>query len=107
VEHEYALRLRKLCESGVADQRAVDQMRVNPAGWTLAHYEQLAHLLSTVAVDSVDSSANVGDVKQYIESVSVSSQSVRIRTLFVGGIESIHTHFAMVPTSPGKSGLFS
>jgi len=76
LEHEYALRLMKLCEAAPADQRAVDQMRQNPAGWSVAHYEQLAQLLSTVAADCVDSSANVGDVKQYIDSISVSSQSV-------------------------------
>jgi len=51
-------------------------MRQNPAGWSLAHYEQLAQLLCTVDTNSVDSSANGSDVKQYIESISVSSQSV-------------------------------
>ena len=64
-----------------ADPHAVDQMRQNPASWSLAHYEQLAQLLSTVDTNSVDSSTNGGDVKQYIESVSVSSQSVCIWTL--------------------------
>ena len=78
VEHEYALRLRKLCEPALADQRAVDQMRLSPPGWSLGHYEQLAQLLTTVAADCVESSANVSDVKQYIDSVSVSSQSVCI-----------------------------
>ena len=76
MEHEYALRLRKTCQTAPADQRAVDQLRENPPGWSLAHYEQLAQLLSRVITDSGDSSANVGDVKQYIDSVSVSSQSV-------------------------------
>jgi len=78
VEHEYALRLRKTCQPAPADQRAVDQLRHNPPGWSLSHYEQLAQLLSRVITESGDSSANVGDVKQYIDSLSVSSQSVCI-----------------------------
>jgi len=78
VEHEYALRLVKLCQPAPADQRAVNQMHQNPTGWSLTHYEQLAQLLSVVAVESGDRSANVGDVKQFIESLSVSSQLVCI-----------------------------
>ena len=83
VEHEYGLRLAKLCQPAPADQRAVDQMRQNPTGWSLAHYEQLAQLLSVVAAESGESLSNVGDVKQYIESLSVSSQSVCVRLLFL------------------------
>jgi len=78
VEHEYALRLMKLCQPAPADQRAVDHMHLNPTGWSLTHYEQLAQLLSVVAAESGESSTNVGDVKQYIESLSVSSESVCI-----------------------------
>ena len=78
MEHEYALRLMKLCQPAPADQRAVDQMHQNPNGWSLVHYEQLAQLLSVVAAESGESSTNVGDVKQYIESLSVSSESVCI-----------------------------
>lgn len=78
MEHEYALRLTKQCVAAPADQHAVDQLHQNPAGWSLAHYEQLAQLLCTVDAKSVDSSANDSDVKQYIESISVSSQSVRM-----------------------------
>jgi len=80
LEHEYALRLTKLCQTAPADQHAVDQLCKNPTGWSLAHYEQLAQLLSIVAADSGETSSSVGDVTQYIESVSVSSQSVCIRT---------------------------
>jgi len=78
LEHEYALRLMKLCQPAPADQRAVNQMCQNPPGWSLAHYEQLSQLLSVVATDSGESLDNVGDVKQYIDSLSVSSQSVCI-----------------------------
>ena len=78
LEHEYALRLTKLCQPAPADQRAIDQMHKNLAGWSLAHYEQLAQLLGIVAAESGESSGGVGNVKQYIESVSVSSQSARI-----------------------------
>jgi len=83
VEHEYALRLMKLCQPAPADQRAVDHMHLNPTGWSLTHYEQLAQLLSVVAAESGESSTNVGDVKQYIESLSVSSESVCIWTLLL------------------------
>jgi len=83
VEHEYALQLRKTCQTSPADQRAVDQLRQNPPGWSLAHYKQLAQLLSKVTTESGDSSANLGDVKQYIESLSVSSQSVCINLVAV------------------------
>lgn len=78
VEHEYALRLMKLCQPAPADQRAVDQMHQNPTGWSLAHYKQLAQLLSVMTVESGGSLANVGDVMQYIESLTVSSESVCI-----------------------------
>jgi len=76
VEHEHALRLRKTCQTAPSDQRAVDQLRHNPPGWSQAHYEQLAQLLSKLTTESGDSIANLGDVKQYIDSLSVSSQSV-------------------------------
>jgi len=76
LEHEYALRLTKVCRSAPADQRAMEQMRRNPSGWSLAHYEQLAQLLSIVNTESGETLSDVGSVKQYIESLSVSSQSV-------------------------------
>ena len=81
MEHEFALRRHRTCQTAACDQRAIDQLRQNPPGWSLAHHEQLAQLLSRVSTESGDGSANLGDVKQYIESLSVSSQSVRINQL--------------------------
>jgi hypothetical protein len=74
VEHEYALRLAKVCCPAAADDAAVDKCSKLPVNWTFAHYEQVARLLSKHGLDnSVCGGIDLGSVKEYVESLEVSS----------------------------------
>ena len=41
MEHEYALRLAKICRPSVADDAAVDKLSLLPTNWSFSHYEQM------------------------------------------------------------------
>jgi hypothetical protein len=74
VEHEYALRLAKVCCPAAADDVAIDKWSQLPVNWTFAHYEQMARLLSKHGIDnSACGGIDLGSVKEYVESLEVSS----------------------------------
>lgn len=76
MEHEYALRLQNLCQTFPADELAVERLRATPMSWTLQQYEQLGRLLLSIGGEQVENTTSLGDVKDYVESIDVSSQSV-------------------------------
>lgn len=76
VEHEYALRLAKVCCAAAADDAAVDKLSLPPVNWTFGHYEQMSKLLSKHGSEnSVIGGIDLGSVKEYVESLEVSSCS--------------------------------
>ena len=76
LEHEYALRLAKICRPSVADDTAVDKMSLLPTNWSFSHYEQMSKLLSKNGTSSaVSAGTDLGSVKDYVESLEVSSCS--------------------------------
>jgi len=76
LEHEYALRLAKVCRPAVADEAAVDKLSLLPTNWSFSHYEQMSKLLSKNSTNtSVSTGTDLGSVKDFVESLEVSSCS--------------------------------
>lgn len=76
MEHEYVLKLGKnTCTVAPPDDQMVNLLRGVPANWTIHHDEILAQFLCQhIEKENI----NLGCIKDYVESVDVSSMSVRI-----------------------------
>ena len=75
VDNEYFLKLSKEnCRVIPSDDDAVERLRCIPANWSSQHDEDLAQFLC--ANTETSDNANLGSIKDYVESVDVSSQSV-------------------------------
>ncbi|ELU04919.1 hypothetical protein CAPTEDRAFT_168000 [Capitella teleta] len=75
VEANYSVGIR--CQQGVikpSDEAVVDRMRSVPTNWTLDHDEELAQFLASHTCTDND---NLGSIKNYVESISVSTFSVK------------------------------
>lgn len=73
VENSYALHLGSGSSTEPADAAAVERLRQVPPNWSLDHDEDLAHFLCChVETDN----ENLGSIKNYVESVDVSTFSV-------------------------------
>lgn len=84
VEHEFSLKLRDdSCKVAPSDDEMVSLLQMLPSNWTLGHDEVLVQFLSQhIEKDNI----NLGSIRDYVESVDVSSLSVSIlshRILFL------------------------
>jgi len=74
VEHEYALRLAPACSPAPPDPEAVARLRALAPRWAMEQDEDLAQFLGK----HVDPGASsLGSIKDYVDSIDVSSKSVR------------------------------
>ena len=79
VVHDYALQLENTSRMVPPDVNAVEKLKEMPPNWTLDHDEDLATFLSGhVEVDN----ENLGSIKNYVESIDVSSFCVSIEWKF-------------------------
>ena len=77
VAHDYALQLENTSLLVPNDANAVHKLQEMPPNWTLDHDEDLAAFLSGhVEVDN----ENLGSIKNYVESIDVSSFCVSLCT---------------------------
>ena len=75
MEHEYSLSLRKDEVKVVPVDKAVrEKFQKVPSGWSLELDENLIQFLSEF---SETDNENLGSIKNFVESIEVSSQSVR------------------------------
>ena len=58
------------------DKEAVDRLREPPAGWSMNHDEELAQFLCGETFSQSDVAGNLGCIRDYVESIAVSSYSV-------------------------------
>ncbi len=71
--HSYALKLDKGSPLVPRDREAVERLKEMPPNWALDHDEDLASFLSShLEVDN----ENLGSIKNYVESIDVSSNCV-------------------------------
>jgi hypothetical protein len=75
VEHKYALRLSPACVPAPPDPGAMARLRALAPNWTLDQDEDLAQFLGRHGDPAGASS--LGSIKDYVESIDVSSKSVR------------------------------
>jgi E3 ubiquitin-protein ligase HECTD3 len=76
IESNYCVAIKS--QRGVvkpADEDAVQKLRSIHANWTLDHDEELAQFLATHTCTDND---NLGSIKNYVESINVSTFSVSI-----------------------------
>jgi len=58
------------------DKEAVDRLREAPVGWSMNHDEELAQFLCGETFSQSDVAGNLGCIRDYVESIAVSSYSV-------------------------------
>ena len=64
------------------DREAVDRLRERPGNWALTHDEELAQFLCGEIFSQSDVAGNLGCIRDYVESIAVSSYSVSLLLSF-------------------------